>query len=670
MAGMIPLGAIEAASELTTADLITRPTQAQFAVDGRVDARARPIAEQAAAEYLGSSPGVAAAAEAAVSSAVAGMSLVEAKEITSAADVHTLAPGRYWTSTAGATGAISNRPPIGNQPATIDVVGSGSVRTVQWTVVLAAANLTAVWEKRRDNGGNWSSWTQISPSVIMTALSSGQDIGLLPAGTYYAQTTGVAGSLVGRPPESVADPVVVEVTTTGGVKVLRWTTVPAASSGRPPRTWIRAFDNGGAYGAWMRTGPNALQQLTTGQDVRQLAAGTFWAQTSSVGASLVNGPSIPADAAIIEVVGDTGVRTVRWTTVPNQAALPREFVAHRDNAGGWSAWREVTKEGAVGPDAGNVALRYAKAAQRPFAAADPSRWFAPVGVPITTPTHDGSGQGMHPSVLRFPGGKFGYEWWMACTPYPGFNDAHEDPNILVSTDGNTWTVPPGAPVPLDDAPGTPTAHNSDTHLVVMHDGRLAVSWRMVDRLDANKQHFYWRTYDGTTWTAKAEIFTSSSLFVSQALVQDGAGWRMYGINASRDLVYYSTTNPTPGPADWTGPTACPTTPGPASDRDWWHVDVQKIGAAWWGIVSDVPKGATGDYGDIFLMRSSDGVNWDVAVTPLTPRLQSDPTKSIDSLYKTGFVVGTGTTPDIDVFLSGYSAAGRGWSTWRTNAKAI
>lgn len=71
--------------------------------------------------------------------------------------------------------------------------------------------------------------------------------------------------------------------------------------------------------------------------------------------------------------------------------------------------------------------------------------------PITTPTYDGSGQTVHPSVLDFGQGIIrpghtawnGYRYWMAMTPYPNSQAIYENPSLLCSHDGLTWTEPPG-----------------------------------------------------------------------------------------------------------------------------------------------------------------------------------------------------------------------------------
>ncbi|MCK1997963.1 hypothetical protein MPH47_12130 [Psychrobacillus psychrodurans] len=88
--------------------------------------------------------------------------------------------------------------------------------------------------------------------------------------------------------------------------------------------------------------------------------------------------------------------------------------------------------------------------------------------PLIIPTHDGSGQATHPSIIDFlvehdQPSWGGYRYWMAFTPYPNTNDEHEDPNIVASHDGITWVVPSGIVNPLDDLFGQ--NYNADTDIV-------------------------------------------------------------------------------------------------------------------------------------------------------------------------------------------------------------
>lgn len=90
--------------------------------------------------------------------------------------------------------------------------------------------------------------------------------------------------------------------------------------------------------------------------------------------------------------------------------------------------------------------------------------------PLNIPTHEGSNQVVHPSIIDFQlehgiESWGGYRYWMVMTPYPNSNDAHEDPNIVASNDGITWVVPNGLVNPIDNAQGTPMDYNSDPNMI-------------------------------------------------------------------------------------------------------------------------------------------------------------------------------------------------------------
>lgn len=90
--------------------------------------------------------------------------------------------------------------------------------------------------------------------------------------------------------------------------------------------------------------------------------------------------------------------------------------------------------------------------------------------PLTLPTHEGSGQATHPSVVDFlvehnMESWGGYRYWMAMTPYPFTNDAHEDPNLIASNDNVNWVVPSGIVNPLADAPGNGAEFHNDPDMI-------------------------------------------------------------------------------------------------------------------------------------------------------------------------------------------------------------
>lgn len=106
---------------------------------------------------------------------------------------------------------------------------------------------------------------------------------------------------------------------------------------------------------------------------------------------------------------------------------------------------------------------------------------------LDTPTYDGSGQAVHPSLIDFYL-EFGiptwggFRYWMAMTPYQNGDDSYENPSLLVSRDGIKWIVPPGLQWPIDIKPGTknsnPANYNSDPELIFdCGDNCLLLYWR-------------------------------------------------------------------------------------------------------------------------------------------------------------------------------------------------
>lgn len=337
---------------------------------------------------------------------------------------------------------------------------------------------------------------------------------------------------------------------------------------------------------------------------------------------------------------------------------------------GTLAWTAVTGKPATFPPAQHShALSDITGLEQRLATPDgrATVWGAPIGVQLTTPTHEGSGQVTHPSVLYFPGKKFGWSYWMAITPYPDAQDAHEDPCVLVSNDGIAWQAAPSAPFPLDDQPGSPTSYNSDPHIVELPDGQLMVTWRTVEASNGNRNVFYERhSADGKTWTAKQIIWSTTGQFLSQSLVRVGGTWRMYGVELSgsttRLAVCEQTTSGVPTSGGWTNYRPL-TVNGLRAGRRLWHADIQYVGGRWWGLLNDDTPGAPNADGDLLLAYSADGLTWTVTPSPLVPRIGH----SYDQVYKSSMVVMDAQT--LDVFYTGFMRGQKSWRLYRTTATA-
>ena len=434
------------------------------------------------------------------------------------------------------------------------------------------------------------------------------------------------------------------------------------------------------------------RNFATGEDLNTVVgSGLYIMRDYSTASSLVNRPDAPnaADRGVTEVLAGGGA--VQQTWYPMGVASKEEMPImrrRRDNGNTWTEWEQINAKVdipeydpleavgmvATGASGELTGVRSVLRGLTPGAAPVWSWWAPAPASELEMPTHDGAGQTCHPSVLYFPNGWNGWKYWMAHTPYPNFQEAHEDPNIAVSNDGTTWQVPEGLANPLDDGLGRPNYHNSDAHLV-MNGNTMVVTWRTVDRPNGGQNIIYARTStDGVNWTAKTEVLKvplggNESTFVSQSLVKMPTGWRLYGIrsiyNPNRLGYYETSVNTIPKTSDWGAVQNCDVGEIPTG-RDMWHSEVQRLSANdWVAVISDGRYGSTGVDGDIYLARSTDGVKWDVSPLPLTPRANG----VMDSLYKTGFVVsGTGTDRKFDLWVSGYRTDKRTWGIYRTLAE--
>lgn len=248
--------------------------------------------------------------------------------------------------------------------------------------------------------------------------------------------------------------------------------------------------------------------------------------------------------------------------------------------------------------------------------------MGPRGAQVNLPTYDGSGQVVHPSVIKLSSPKNGHTWWMAMTPYPNAQERYENPSVLCSTDGQTWRVPPGMSNPIDNQTGNPAPHNSDAHICVGPSGELVVSWRMVDRPSGNRNRFFWRTSsDGINWSPKREILNTTTQLLSQSLRWTGVRWEMYVIDATQDYtlqrLWTTDRNPSTG-TGWNREKCEIDTQLPATRR-LWHQDTVYAGGSYWCLLNDRGVGSewvgSQNTGELYLAKSKDGLRWNMATRP-------------------------------------------------------
>ncbi len=181
----------------------------------------------------------------------------------------------------------------------------------------------------------------------------------------------------------------------------------------------------------------------------------------------------------------------------------------------------------------------------------------------------GNYQNIHPKVLYFEGGWNGHKYWMAYTPYPLGQTAHENPCIAYSDDMVNWYAPLSNVNPLDPQPSF--GYNSDTHLVYRTDlNHIEVWWRAFDTSTSAAYYYRRISADGITWTPKELLWAASDRsedIVSPAIIFEDNKYKLWGVHVvSREVVYMESvtaknwTTPVVVPMDWTKVTP-------------WHLDV-------------------------------------------------------------------------------------------------
>jgi len=133
---------------------------------------------------------------------------------------------------------------------------------------------------------------------------------------------------------------------------------------------------------------------------------------------------------------------------------------------------------------------------------DPSSdsWETPTpGNPLAIPSYGASGV-VHPDVIYFQGQKNGYEYWMVYTPYPG--NANENPSILRSHDGVTWTDAgvSNPVIPVGRAGAWNAVANMDPDFMYVADlNTWFMVWGGEDSTTAERLAFAYSS-DGLNWT--------------------------------------------------------------------------------------------------------------------------------------------------------------------------
>lgn len=295
---------------------------------------------------------------------------------------------------------------------------------------------------------------------------------------------------------------------------------------------------------------------------------------------------------------------------------------------------------------------------------------------LITPTYDGSGEAVHPSVIDFKleykeENWHGYRYWMAMTPYPKGYDAFENPSLLASQDGLTWVVPPGFGKPLDIKEGRGN-FNSDPALVYEpEDKSLFVYWREYSKGIYEK---LWRIKINASgvigqkelcledhWTDKEGLVLSPTIWRKNA-----KEWYMWTANGNSYIHLYSSSDG----KNWSSRKRC-STPW----LNWkggylpWHLEAKpnekehRIEF----FISGWPK--NGDIGDLVLLYAeasmNDLQNLSMPISEPILKMGTAGNWDDDRIYKTSFTIEPEqSTYKYHVWYSARSNAGH-WHTGYT-----
>lgn len=230
---------------------------------------------------------------------------------------------------------------------------------------------------------------------------------------------------------------------------------------------------------------------------------------------------------------------------------------------------------------------------------------------LTTTTYDGSGQAVHPSVVKISCGWHGFIYWMAMEPYPGGDSAYENPSILVSNDGTTWAVPAGLTNPVVPNPGGGN-YNSDGDLV-FYLGTLFLFYRSNVGISLKT------STDGITWSGASLVISlaDENLMLSPAILRGADGtWRMWSVNKTTNpntLEFRTASGPS---GTWSAPSTCTATD--PEGRDLWHLDVSPNGSGYRAVITTCTLGGDGSDGRMELGSSADGTTWSISTAVISP----------------------------------------------------
>lgn len=237
-----------------------------------------------------------------------------------------------------------------------------------------------------------------------------------------------------------------------------------------------------------------------------------------------------------------------------------------------------------------------------------------IDIPKLLPSHP-----WHPSVVYVPDGWNDHPYWMAETPLPiktipPYLDRWELPCIHYSDDGINWYSINANPIDdLSESQIKGHGYHSDPHLI-FKDGVLYCYYRLMEDYDVWTTIIRKHSVDGIHWSEREIVCRTKSSerqIISPAVVWTGTCFRMYYVddtftNIDRGVQYCESEDGlvfnAPNKAMLVA----------ANSTIPWHIDVQKIGEAYYMVVHDVNNNK------LELWKSNDGISFAFVSEVLRP----------------------------------------------------
>jgi hypothetical protein len=259
---------------------------------------------------------------------------------------------------------------------------------------------------------------------------------------------------------------------------------------------------------------------------------------------------------------------------------------------------------------------------------------------LVIPTYDGSNQATHPDALLQRDASGAAHLTLVMTPYPFSNDKLENPSLLVSDDGMTFTAPPGIASPL--VPPPPYDHNNDPDL--RRDPRTGdYEILYLEALRPDRQTLVaLRSRDQRTWTRRDavvyDLHRGDPFIVSPAALDAAGQTHLFYVDTADRKLY---TMVSADGATWDPRSATPV-PIDLGAVHAWHVDALRGDGAYALLISGYADQF--EHQDLYLATSPDLVTWTLRPQPLLDH--RDPalgaTLGVESLYRSTGVVEHGT----------------------------